>query len=139
LGGFLPPGLNECALVIPRTKSADIYLEMCALANAILGLKGFLGTDPKLPLEPQMSLLKSCALSGYLLHTERFHRQNLMSGGSKDAPWLVLNWVGRNLQDNPWSCASTQKPSLTLAPSLAKLRNHCKLDTPGWHGELPGR
>jgi hypothetical protein len=50
--------------VIPPTESAAIYLEMCALANVVLGRKGFLGSDPELPLEPQMSLLKSCALSG---------------------------------------------------------------------------
>ena len=64
---------------------------MCALANVVLGRKGFLRSNPELPLEPQMSLLKSCALSGYLLCIERFHHQNLMTGGSKDAPWLVLN------------------------------------------------
>jgi hypothetical protein len=83
---------------------------MCALANVVLGREGFLGSDPKLPLEPQMPLLKSCALSGCLLRSERFHRQNLMTGGSKDAPWLVLNWVERNLQDNLWPRAATQNP-----------------------------
>jgi hypothetical protein len=51
-----------------------------------------------------------------------------MTGGSKYAPWLALNWVRRNLQDNPLSRATTQTLSLTLVPSLAELRNHCKLD-----------
>ena len=32
---------------------------MCALANVVLGSKGFLGYDLELPVEPQMSLLKS--------------------------------------------------------------------------------
>jgi hypothetical protein len=86
--------------MIPPTESVAIQLEMCALANALLGRKGFLDTDPKLPLEPQMPLIKSYTLSGCLLRFERFHRKNLMTSGSKDAPWIVLNWVRRDLQDN---------------------------------------
>ena len=54
--------------------------------------------------------LKSCALPDHLMHPERFHRQNLMTGGSKDAHWLVLNWVGRNLQGDLWPRAATQNP-----------------------------
>jgi hypothetical protein len=83
---------------------------MCTLANVVLGREGFLGSDPELPLELQMPLLKSCALSSCLLRSERFHCQNLMTRVSKDLPWLVLNWVGRNLQDNLWPRAATQNP-----------------------------
>jgi hypothetical protein len=110
LGVCAPPRLCECALVIPPTESDDVCLEMIVLVSSVMGRKGFLGSDPEYPLEPQMHFLKSCALSGCLLRSERFHRQKLMTGGSKEAPWLALNWVGRNLQDNPLSRAATQNP-----------------------------
>jgi hypothetical protein len=56
-GSCAPHVLNEWALMIPPTEFAAIKLETCALANVVLGQEGFFGSDPKLPLEPQMPLL----------------------------------------------------------------------------------
>jgi hypothetical protein len=67
--------------VIPPIDSIGICLKMCTLANVELGQRGFLGSDPKLCLEPQLSLLKSGALYGRLLRPEGFHCQNMMIGG----------------------------------------------------------
>jgi hypothetical protein len=57
LGNFTPPGLNECALVIPLVESTTIYLKMCTLDNVVLDQKGFHGSDLELHLKPQMTLL----------------------------------------------------------------------------------
>jgi hypothetical protein len=64
----------------------------------------------EIPPELQMFLLKSYALPGYLMHPGKFPHQKLMTGGLKEALWLILNWVGRNRRHTPWSRATTQNP-----------------------------
>ena len=56
--------------MIPPAEYDDVCLETIVLVSSVMGQKGFLGSDPEYPLEPQMPLLKSCALSGCLLRSE---------------------------------------------------------------------
>jgi hypothetical protein len=123
--------------VISPTESDYMCLEMIVLASSIMGRKGFLESTPKYPLEPQICFLKSFTHSDYLLSLRRFHCWKLTTGGSKYAPWLALKWVKKDLQNTSMSRAATQTLSITLAPSLVELRNHCT-GSPEWHGEIPG-
>jgi hypothetical protein len=68
--------------MIPPMESAAIGLETIASSNAELGQKGFPGSALMLRLQPQMSIQKSCALNGWMMRSEGFHRQNLMESGS---------------------------------------------------------
>jgi hypothetical protein len=118
------PGPWECTLVIPPVETDDMCLETIILASSIMVRKGFLGSTPEYPLEPQMCFLKSCALFDCFLCPGRFHRRKLTTGGSKYVPLIYLKWAGRNMQNTPLSRATTQTLSLTLAPSLVELHNH---------------
>jgi hypothetical protein len=77
--------------VIPLVEFDDICLEMVILVSSIMGRKGFLGSAPEYPMEPQMYFLKSCGLSGFLQRSGRFHHHKLMTSGSEDVLWLALN------------------------------------------------
>ena len=55
LGECTPLPLENCALVIPLSKSAEMCLKMISLAYCEMGRKGFLKPDLMIACEPQMA------------------------------------------------------------------------------------
>jgi hypothetical protein len=54
LGECAPLSLENCALVIPRSKSVEMCLKMIASAYCEMGQKGFPGSDLMIAREPRM-------------------------------------------------------------------------------------
>jgi hypothetical protein len=54
LGECTPLSLENCALVIPPSKSVEMCLKMIALAYCEMGRKGFPGSDLMISQEPRM-------------------------------------------------------------------------------------